>query len=168
MDDSRGMYGVDSIGDLPDSGLVATRLGAVAWITCASPGYCAVRGTPNHPDNLAQHDCIAFEGLYSTGTWDFRQGNVERAVPIRPQFSVNTASGAIDAALVGSGIVRVLSYQAAQAIAEGKLVRVLADHQTAPRPVHMVHGGQPVLPLKLRAFRDFAAPRLKARLAALP
>ena len=155
------------IGELPDSGLVATRLGAVEWIACASPGYLAVRGTPHGPDDLARHDCIAFEGLYSTGTWGFGQGNDARTVPIRPRFSVNTASGAIDAALGGAGIARVLSYQAARAIAEGTLVPVLAGYQTAPLPVHMVHGGQPILPLKLRAFLDFAAPRLKARLALL-
>lgn len=155
------------IGELPDSGLVASRLGAVSWIACASPGYLAARGTPHGPDDLARHDCIAFEGLYSTEGWDFGQGNDARTVPIRPRFSVNTASGAIDAALGGAGIARVLSYQAARAIAESKLVPVLADYRTAPLPVHMVHGGQPILPLKLRAFLDFAAPRLKARLALL-
>jgi DNA-binding transcriptional LysR family regulator len=155
------------IGDLPDSGLVATRLGAVNWITCASPAYLKAKGTPQTVDDLARHDCIAFEGLYSTGSWEFGQGKAQRTVPIRPQFSVNTASGAIDAALGGVGIARILSYQAARAIAAGQLVPVLEAFQTPPRPVHLVHGGQSILPLKLRAFLDFAAPRLKARLAAL-
>ena len=155
------------IGELPDSGLVARRLGAVRWITCASPAYLAARGIPQCPDDLAQHGCIAFEGLHSAGTWAFGQGKDLQTLRIQPQFSVNTASGAIDAALSGAGIVRILSYQAAQALAEGKLVSVLADYQTAPRPVHLVHSGQPTLPLKLRALLDFVAPRLKARLAAL-
>lgn len=155
------------IGELPDSGLVATRLGAVSWITCASPAYLAARGTPQSLDDLARHDCIAFEGLYSTNSWEFAQGKDTRTVPIRPRFSVNTASGAIDAALRHAGIVRVLSYQAATAIAEGSLVAVLQQFQTAPRPVHLVHGGQPILPLKLRAFLDFAATRLKASLSGL-
>jgi DNA-binding transcriptional LysR family regulator len=155
------------IGELPDSGLVAARLGAVSWITCASPDYLQTRGTPQIIDDLARHDCIAFEGLYSNGTWEFGQGKDQRIVPIRPQFSVNTASGAIDAALGGAGIARVLSYQVARHIAEGTLVPVLMQFQTLPRPVHLVHGGQPILPLKLRAFLDFAAPRLKMSLAAL-
>jgi len=153
------------IGELPDSGLIAARLGAVDWIACASPAYLAERGTPQRPEDLAHHACIAFEGLYSSGRWEFGQGKEARTVPIRPQFSVNTASGAIDAALAGAGIARVLSYQAARAIADGRLVPVLQQFQTAPRPVHLVHGGQAILPLKLRALMDYAAPRLKARLA---
>ena len=155
------------IGALPDSALIAKRLGAVSWITCASPAYLAARGMPTTLDDLAEHDCIAFQGLHSTGHWEFNEGNAGRTVPIRPRFSVNTASGAIDAALSGAGIARILSYQAARAIAEGKLVPVLQAFQTAPRPVHMLHSGQPILPLKLRAFLDFAAPRLKSDIAAL-
>ena len=155
------------IGELPDSGLVAARLGTVSWVTCASPSYLQARGTPQTLDDLAGHDCIAFEGLYSTNSWDFAQGKDTRTVPIRPRFSVNTASGAIDAALSHAGISRILSYQAAGAIAEGSLVPVLQEFQLSPRPVHLVHGGQPILPLKLRAFLDFAAPRLKASLAAI-
>ncbi len=155
------------IGALPDSALVATRLGTVSWITCASPAYLATRGTPSTLDDLAGHDCIAFEGLYSTEHWEFGEGNALRTMPIRPRFSVNTASGAIDAALSGAGIARILSYQAARAISEGELIPVLQTFQTAPKPVHLLHGGQPILPLKLRAFLDFAAPRLKFCIAAL-
>ena len=155
------------IGDLPDSGLVASRLGSVHWITCASPAYLARHSTPRSPDDLVDHDCVAFEGIYSTSGWAFGQGRDAITVPIRPRFSVNTASGAIDAALADAGIVRVLSYQAARAIAAGSLVPVLREFDTAPRPVQLVHTGQPILPLKLRAFVDFAAPRLKAQLAAL-
>jgi DNA-binding transcriptional LysR family regulator len=149
------------IGDLPDSGLVAKRLGAVRWITCASPAYLAARGVPVTPDDLANHDCIGFERVYADSSWPFADGGGQREVPIRPRFSVNTASGALDAALAGGGIVRVLSYQAARAIAEGRLVSVLEAFQTDPRPVHLLHSGQPILPLKLRAFLDFAGPRLK-------
>ncbi len=155
------------IGDLPDSGLIAKRLGTVSWITCASPAYLNAHGAPANLDELAHHDCIAFEGLYSTNSWEFRKGRDTVTVPINPRFSVNTASGALDAALAGAGIVRVLSYQAAAAVAEGRLIPVLQEFQTAPRPVQLVHGGQPILPLKLRAFLDFVAPRLKAGLSAL-
>lgn len=152
------------IGDLSDSGLVAKRLGAVRWITCASPAYLAARGEPVTPGDLDGHDCIGFERLYAEAFWQFSGDQGELDIPIRPRFSVNTASAAIDAALAGAGIVRVLSYQVASAIAEGKLVPVLEAFQTGPRPVHLLHGGQPILPHKLRAFLDFAAPRLRAML----
>lgn len=163
------------IGPLPDSSLKATRLGDVRWVTCASPAYLAARGKPESLDALAEHDCIAFERLSAGAVWLFgggkTAGTAERAetiaVPIRPRFAVNTADGAIDAALAAAGIVRILSYQAASALADGRLVAVLNDAQPEPLPVHLVHTGQAIMPLKMRAFADFAVPRLKGRLASV-
>lgn len=148
------------IGPLPDSGLIATRLGTVDWITCASPAYLAARGIPDTPGDLAQHDCIAFERLQAGSSWAF--GGQQVDTPCR--FSVNTAAGAIDAALAGAGIVRVLSYQVAAAIAEGRLVRVLEPFESTPQPIHLLYTAQPAMPLKLRAFLDFATSRLRDRL----
>lgn len=152
------------IGQLPDSSLIARKLGEVRWITCASPAYLARRGVPQSPGDLAAHDCIAFDRLNTTDSWIFRKGKEQIALPFSPRFAVNTALGAIDAALAGAGIARILSYQAADAIADGRLIVVLPDYQGEPLPVQLVHSGQAILPLKLRAFVDFAAPRLKARM----
>ena len=85
-------------------------------------------------------------------------------MPIRSRLVVNTAEAAVDAAKAGVGITRVLSYQAASALAEGALVLALQEFEPAPLPVNLVHVGQRLLPLKLRAFLDFATPRLKAAL----
>jgi DNA-binding transcriptional LysR family regulator len=153
------------IGRLPDSAMVATRLGAVGWVTCAGPGYLARRGTPDRLDALPDHDCIMFEGLYSNTVWSFGRGKETFAVPIRPRFAVNTADAAIAAALAGTGITRVLSYQVADAVASGKLELILRAFEPEPLPVHLVYPAQSLLPLKLRAFLDFAAPRLKASLS---
>ena len=87
-------------------------------------------------------------------------------VDIRPRLIVNTAEAAIDAATAGLGLTRVLSYQSAALCRSGKLVRVLASYEPAPWPVSLVHGAQGLMPVKLRAFLDFAAPRIKAVLAA--
>jgi DNA-binding transcriptional LysR family regulator len=152
------------IGLLPDSSLVAVKLGTVRWITCASPSYIAERGMPETLQSLEDHSCIAFERLYSTDVWTFRKGTETIAVPIRPRFSVNSADGAIDAALAGAGIARILSYQAAKAVADGRLVVILQQFQPEPLPVHLVHIGQAIMPLKLRAFAEFATPRLKDRI----
>jgi DNA-binding transcriptional LysR family regulator len=154
------------IGLLPDSSLVAKKLGTMHWITCASPAYLAAQGTPQILADLARHECIAFEGLYSTNTWAFKNGKDTVSVPIRPRFSVNTANGAIDAALNGAGIARVLSYQAAAWIGDGQLFTVLDDYRPDPIPIHAIHTAQPLLPIKLRAFLDFLTPRLKHRLSA--
>ena len=153
------------IGRLPDSAMVAMRLGAVRWVTCASPGYLDARGTPQHPSELGRHDCIMFEGLYSQPVWTFGIGKQAVVVPVRPRFAVNTADAAIAAAMAGAGITRVLSYQVAAEVAAGRLRLLLQTFEPEPLPVHLVHAGQAQLRLKLRAFLDFAAPRLKGSLA---
>lgn len=153
------------IGHLPDSLLVATRLGTIRRVVCASPGYLAARGTPGEPGDLAGHDCIAFDRTASPITWPFAADGAEVAVPIRSRLVVTTAEAAIDAAVAGLGLTRVLSYQAAAAVRAGTLALVLQDFEQAPLPVSLVHRGQLPLPLKSRAFLDFAAPRLKQRIA---
>jgi DNA-binding transcriptional LysR family regulator len=152
------------VGQLPDSAMVATRLGTVGWVTCASPDYLDARGTPDTLAALADHDCIMFEGLYSSRIWAFGRGKGAVNVPIRPRFAVNTADAAIAAAVAGTGISRVLSYQVADAVTAGKLRLVLRAFEPELLPVHLVHATQSLLPLKLRAFLDFAGPRLRASL----
>jgi len=152
------------IGRLPDSAMVATRLGTIRRVACASPDYLAKRGTPETLEMLADHDCVMFEGLYSSTVWNFGCGERAAAVPIKPRFAVNTADAAIAAAIAGTGITRVLSYQVADALAAGELRLVLESFEPEPLPVHLVYPAQSLLPLKLRAFLDFSGPRLKALL----
>jgi DNA-binding transcriptional LysR family regulator len=152
------------IGELPDSSLVATRVGLIRRVVCGSPAYFVARGMPRSPDELASHDCIAFEGLTSPRTWTFRKGKSDLSVTIHSRLIVNTAEAAIDAAVAGVGVTRVLSYQIADAIRAGTLAVALQEFEPAPWPVSLIYAGQGLLPLKLRAFLDFAAPRLKARL----
>jgi DNA-binding transcriptional LysR family regulator len=153
------------IGALPDSAMVALRLGQIRWVTCASPAYLRAHGAPATPADLRDHDCIAFEGLYSTPSWSFASGGRPLTVPVAPRFAVNTADAAIAAAIAGAGIARNLSYQVAAAVAAGELVPVLEEFAPPPLPVHLVHAGQTLLPLKLRAFLDFAGPRLRGAIA---
>jgi DNA-binding transcriptional LysR family regulator len=153
------------IGELPDSSLVATRVGAIRRVVCGSPAYFAHRGTPKSPGELSTHDCITFDGLMSPDVWKFAVGKSIVSVAIHSRLTVNTAEAAIDAAIAEVGITRVLSYQVASALRAGTLALALREFEPKPWPVSLVYGGQGLLPLKLRAFLDFAAPRLKARLA---
>jgi DNA-binding transcriptional LysR family regulator len=153
------------IGDLPDSSLVATRVGAIRRVVCGSPAYFAHRGTPKSPGELSTHDCITFDGLMSPDAWKFAVGKSIVSVAIHSRLTVNTAEAAIDAAIAEVGITRVLSYQVASAVRAGTLALALREFEPKPWPVSLVYAGQGLLPLKLRAFLDFAAPRLKARLA---
>ena len=152
------------IGALPDSSLVATRVGSIRYVLCGSPAYFAARGVPTTPDELRAHDCITFEGLESPETWSFTMGKSDRRVAIHSRLVVNTGEAAIDAAIAGIGITRVLSYQIAQALRDRALTTALDGFAPPPWPVNLLYSGGRLLPLKLRAFLDFAAPRLKARL----
>ena len=155
------------IGDLPDSSLMAMRVGSIRQVVCASAAYFAQRGKPARPEALSSHDCITFQGLSSPEAWTFRRPRSEITVAIRSRLTVNTAEAAIDAAKAGMGLTRVLSYQIAQARQAGALDTALESFEPAPWPVSLLYPGQGRLPLKLRAFLDFAAPRLKARLSDL-
>jgi DNA-binding transcriptional LysR family regulator len=151
------------IGELPDSRLVATRVGRVRQMICASAGYLKERGAPKRPEDLKKHDCITFAGLMSPDAWNFKAAKSEVSIPVHSRLVVNTAEAAIDAAVSGIGLTRVLSYQVEREIRDGALVTVLKKSEPAPIPVSLVYAGQRLLPLKLRAFLDFATPRLRQR-----
>lgn len=155
------------IGELPDSMLMATRVGTVRRVVCASPAYLAKHGVPAAPRDLAQHACVTFEVLASMRAWVFGSGKSELSVPVQSRLTVNTAEAAIAAATLGVGLIRVLSYQVADAVREQALRVVLEEFEAAPLPVSLVHTGQAPLPLKLRAFLDFVTPRLRARNAGI-
>ena len=155
------------IGALADSSLVATCVGALRRVICASPEFLARVGMPKAPEDLSALACVNFDGFTSSVAWTFggKDKRGERTVPIRVRLAVNTAEAAVDAAIAGVGVTRVLSYQAAQAVAEGKLKIVLAAYEPEPVPINLVYIGQSLLPLKMRAFLDFVAPRIRERAA---
>jgi DNA-binding transcriptional LysR family regulator len=154
------------ISDLADSSLVATRIGAVRRVVCGSPSYFSERGRPKAPRDLSEHDCISsnFGGLASSNVWDFAAGRTKAAVTVHSRL-VGNADSAVAAAVAGLGITRVLSFHVADHLRNGTLVRVLKDFESPAVPVCLVHAGQGRVPMKVRAFLDFATPRLKIRLS---
>jgi DNA-binding transcriptional LysR family regulator len=155
------------IGALPDSSLVATKVGEIRRVICGSPAYFAAHGIPKTPEDLEQHNCVTFTILASGAAWVFpaREKGDARAIRPRCRLRVNTAEAAIDAAIAGIGVTNVLSYQVARAVTEGKLRVVLKDHEPAPLPVHLVHARHAHLPIKMRSFLEFATTRLRKSLA---
>jgi DNA-binding transcriptional LysR family regulator len=150
------------VGALPDSSLRARLVGHVRVLHCASPAYLARAGVPRTPDALAKHSCIGGTTPIAE-RWSFPGTRRERTVALRPRLVVNTSQAAIEAALAGFGIARVLSYQIDRLVAEKKLRVVLRAHEHEPSPVHLVQ-----LPgaaaRAAAAFIDFAAIRLRKRL----
>jgi DNA-binding transcriptional LysR family regulator len=149
------------IGRLADSSLTAIKVGEIRRVVCASPAYFKKHGQPQKPADLAAHDCVTFEGLLSPESWSFGVGKAEQSVAIHSRLAVNTAEAAIDAAAAGLGVTRVLSYQVAAALKARTMALALEEFEPAPFPVSLIHAGDRLLPLKLRAFLDFAAPRLR-------
>jgi DNA-binding transcriptional LysR family regulator len=148
------------IGALPDSSLLARQLGHVRLVLVASPAYLEAAGTPRSLDQLAKHACIALSGTTPVpDRWSFSR----RTIALQPRLVVNAGQAAIDAALAGLGIARVLSYQVDRLVAADRLRIVLASAEPAPRPVQLVSlpGVQPRL---ATSFVDHAAAALRKRL----
>jgi DNA-binding transcriptional LysR family regulator len=148
------------IGALPDSSAIATRVGQLRRVMVASPAYLERRGAPATLSDIAAHDIVVFGGV---GRWEFSEGPVR----FTPRLSVTTAEAAIDAASAGLGITRVLNYQAVDALKRGAVVQVLAQFGAEETPVHLLYPGGAHPPPKLRAFVDFAVPRLRRELDAI-
>jgi DNA-binding transcriptional LysR family regulator len=154
------------LGVLPDSRLMALlRLGSTSWVVCASPAYLALHGTPAAPEDVAGHDCIICEGFQAPDVWTFARGQADMAITIRPRLVVSNEEAACDAARAGIGLTRAFSYHVASSIEARTLTTVLDEYRPAPLPVGFVYPAGRFLPIKLRAFLDFASPRLKARLS---
>lgn len=151
------------ISRLPDSTMVATKVGDMRTVTCASPALLAARGNPAHPDELRSLPCVTVDAAILSPSWHFRVPDRATVleVTVRPRLSVSATEAAAEAAIQGVGFVRLLYYQAAGGLHSGTLRAVLEDFEPEPQPVHLVHASRGQMPLKMRCFLDFAVPRLR-------
>lgn len=151
------------IGKLPDSSMVATQVGVMRLVTCASPAVLATHGTPRKPADLLRLPCVTIESPAPLSAWRFRAPGNGSAIDaaVQPRLAVNAPEAAAEAAIRGVGVTRQLHYQVADAIRRRELKIVLAAYEPEPLPIHLVHAARGHLPLKMRRFLDFAAPRLR-------
>ena len=152
------------IAHLPDSSLIAIKLGVIRHVVCASPAYLDEHGVPNAIADLSRHPCVTFTALEAPKEWIFRDGGQATRIAVRSRLSVSSASAAVAAAAAGLGVSRLLCYQAAPALADNRLRLVLRQFEPEPSPVSLVYPSGRLLPLKLRAFTEFVVPRLKDKL----
>lgn len=163
--------GVDAalrIAHLPDSSQVAIKVGAVRWVVCAAPDYLARSKPITQPADIASHNAIALGQLLPGDVWMFYGKDAAakpRPVRITSRLSVNTIEAALGSVIEGHGIARVLSYQVQQELRDGRLIRILQDFEPPPLPVHIVAPEGRLAVAKVRAFVDFAVPRLKTAFA---
>jgi len=173
------------IGELPDSSMRALRVGSVRLVLCASPEYLEKHypspknapsqthassqkhGLPQHPNELLSHTIIASSAGNNAVDWRFNmqknsKNPKEKTLRIKPRLTTTTNDSAIDAAVRGFGIARLLSYQIAPQVASGELKIILSDYEPAPRPIHIVHREGRYTSTRVRAFIDLMAEQLRS------
>ena len=153
------------IAKLSDSTLTSAKVGAVRRVTCASPGYLKKHGTPKTPRELGEHRSFVFSTERSTPSWAFEHDGQQLSFRPRATLLVNSSEVGIDAAVAGAGITRALSYMVASHVQAGRLRVILEDYEAEPIPIHVVYREGRRAPARVRAFVDFAVPRLRANAA---
>jgi len=157
------------INHLADSSLVAHHVGSSRRVVVASPRYLATHPRISEPADLGKHQIIAMphSGIDS---WTFPAldgSSVPRSVSFTPRLVVNSFRAAVESAVDGHGVARVMAYSVASEINQGTLQIVLADAEPEPVPVNILTPFGRLSVPKVRAFVDFAVPRLRARFACL-
>jgi DNA-binding transcriptional LysR family regulator len=150
------------IGHLPDSSLVAVRVGATRRVICASPRYLAEHGRPKRPNDLARHACLRFIGSGSWRDWELRHGTRTRRLAVDGRIDCNHRDAQIFACERGFGLGQFLDYQVADALREGRLERVLEPYEPAPLPIHVVYPNSRHASARVRALSSFLVERLRA------
>jgi DNA-binding transcriptional LysR family regulator len=147
------------IGNLPDSGLTAIKVGSVRRVICGAPSYLAKHGIPTTPNDLKSHRLVVSTSAWTSSEWHFAR---DERVSVQPTLRSNTNEAAISTALSGWGLTRVLHYQVGRALLEGDLKVVLSDYEEPPLPIYVVFPEGRHAPAKVRAFTDIAVSRLRA------
>ena len=148
------------VGRLRDSQLIARRLADVSMIVCASPSYLARHSVPETPHDLVRHDCLVFSDAPGSAEWRFAdEAKVSRKIRISGRLWMNSLDALVGAAREGAGIVRVPSWQVEADLAAGRLQRLLAGHEPAPTPLHLMFQPSRLASPKIRAFVDYLVER---------
>lgn len=150
------------IGELSDSSYRALCVGHVRRVLCASPAYLKQHGIPQSPQDLKQHQVIVASSLSQNIEWRFVDQGEPVAVRIKPRLTVATNDGAIEAASLGLGITRLMSYQVAPLLASNKLKIVLSEYESPKIPINIIHREGRHASTKMRAFIDLMAQRLRS------
>ena len=150
------------IGNLPDSSLIAVRAGAVRRVMFASPAYIKKHGLPQRPEELAGHRLIQSLAMAATPEWPFQEDGKPFSVRAEPRVRMNTNDAVIELAVRGWGIARLLSYQIAPYLADGRLRTVLSAFEIPAMPIHVIHQEGRLVSARVRSFVDYMAKRLRA------
>jgi DNA-binding transcriptional LysR family regulator len=145
------------VGTLADSTMMSRSLSPYRTVVCAAPDYLAERGTPTHPKDLVDHDCLSYPYWTDGPRWSFSGPEGDVHVDVKSRLQINNGFGIRYAALAGAGIVMQRAELVADDIAEGRLQALLTNYQAQSRARHLVWLQNRKMTPKLRAFIDFVA-----------
>ncbi len=146
-------------GELPDSALIARRIGVLRFATAAAPAYFAKHGRPAHPNELGQHHCINYFSSKTGKTldWDFVRGDEAIFIPVTACLAVNDSTAYMTAGLQGLGMIQMPSYLVEPMVASGQMELALADWTSTPLPINVVYPQNRHLSAKVRVFVEWIA-----------
>ena len=150
------------IGELPDSSMQATAVGKVRRVICAAPSYLEQHGVPSTPADLQSHVIVSASAVTPTTDWRLSENGENRNIRVQPRMTTTSNDSALTAALGGFGITRLLSYQVAEFLRDGRLKMVLEEFELPALPVHVVHREGNHGSKKARTFIDLVVERLRA------
>ena len=150
------------VGELSDSSFKAIKVGTVRRVVCASPAYIEKYGLPQHPNDLSEHQIIVASSLSPNVEWRFLENKQSKIVRVKPRLTVTSNDAAIEAAVEGLGITRLISYQIAPELQNGQLKIILSEYEYPALPIHILHREGRNSSAKVRAFIDLVAEKLKA------
>ena len=145
-------------GRLPDSGLVARPLRSIGRVVCASSEYLAEHGTPQFPEELLSHNCLAFHYVQSEREWHFDKPR-GHTIFVSGQLTVNNVQALLTAALNGIGIAMLPDFLVEAHIAKGRLVQLFPEQDFSRGPLQLVYLRDRQMTSKLRSFVDFVIDR---------
>ncbi|MCS4283221.1 DNA-binding transcriptional LysR family regulator [Pseudomonas sp. BIGb0278] len=148
------------IGTLEDSSLVARRIASIERVYCASPAYLAARGTPLEPEALREHDCLPY-GHSRQVQWQFKgQGKTLQAIAVSGRMRANNGELLRDAAIAGMGVTYLPAFIVEQALADGRLVKLLEAWTPPPLQLSAVYPQHRQIARPVQAFVEFLRERL--------
>ena len=143
-----------------DPNLIARRLSVCRSVVCASPAYLSEHGVPQRVEDLSRHNCLT-HAYFGHSLWHFKVAGQPVAVPVAGNISANEAMTLQKAALAGAGIAMLPSYQTADALRRGELVRLLPEAQPRTLNLNAVYTSRKHMPATLRSMLDFLVQRFK-------
>ncbi|QDQ25486.1 LysR family transcriptional regulator [Chitinimonas arctica] len=137
-----------------DPNVIARPLAICESVVCAAPAYLQAHGTPQRPEDLAQHNCLTYS-YFGKSLWTFEHENQPLNVPVSGNLSANDSVVLLHAAIAGTGIALQPLFSAAPLLASGELVSLLPNYRPQSMGIHGIYTSRQQLSATLRTMLDF-------------